>query len=262
MSLFSVVLLSLIQGITEFLPVSSSAHLVLTRLYLGINNDAEFIDVSAHLGSLLAVIWYYRNEVWDIIKNFFTFNFKTPASQLGLKILVATLPIVIVGSIMCYMGWEIKNPRIIIYTSIGAGLCLWLADIIGKNKRSFSDITFFDALFIGLGQVFAIIPGVSRSGSTVTAGLLRNLDRQSTLKFSFMLAIPTVMLAFLSGIFGLVHGGENIMWADAGLVVLFSAIFSFISINIMMKFVYKCSFKWFGIYRVLLGGVLYFILTK
>ena len=262
MSFFSIILLSFIQGITEFLPVSSSAHLMLARLCLGVKNNGAFVDVAAHLGSLLAVVWYYRVDVCRIVKNLVILKWTNPYAVLGLKIFVAVLPIVFIGAFMVFVGWEIKNPCIIIYTSIVAGVFLWGADFFGKKKREFSKVSFVDALFIGLGQVFSAIPGVSRSGSTVTAGLMLGFDRKSALKFSFMLAIPTVLLAFLAGIVRVVNNGESIMWGDACAIVLFSAVFSVVSINVMMRFVHKCSFKWFGIYRILLGILLYFILAK
>lgn len=258
------ILLSFIQGATEFLPVSSSAHLLILPYITNIKDQGIIIDISAHIGSLLAVCYFYRKDINGILKAFFSkkCNENVKEKKLSLKLIFAFLPIVIFGIIMLAFNIsEIRNPKVVIYTSAIFGVILYLADLYGKKKKDINELSYTSAILIGLSQILATIPGVSRSGITLTTAMACGQSRASSLKFTFLLSIPTITLiamgSFIKFIFLM---PIEINYYYICITVVFSFIFSLFAIKFILNWVKKSSFKIFAIYRILLALFLYIIL--
>ncbi|WP_017931442.1 undecaprenyl-diphosphate phosphatase [Robiginitomaculum antarcticum] len=265
MDFWHLVLLALIQGLTEFLPVSSSAHLILPAKVMGWPDQGPLIDLMAHLGSLGAVMLYFRRDVGDIVVGALgRINLAKPDAaqrQLALNIAVATPPVLIAGFAMNAVGLDeaVRSPLIIALTMAGFGIVLWLADIWGKSEKTADQMTIKTAAFLGLSQVLALIPGTSRSGITMTAARALGFTRPEAARFSMLMAIPVILAGGLYALFRLVTNGENAASLSDGLwVVGLSFIAAYAAIAVFMKLIAKISFLPFMIYRVALGAILLF----
>ena len=249
--LFEILLLSLIQGVSEFLPISSAAHLILASNIYEFKNQSLLIDISLHLGSLLAILFYFRNEIFNLKNNL----------NLFYKIIVATLPLIIIGYFLYSTGiiYEFRNIKVIVWTTFAGAILLHIADrrkIFNNLENSFN---FKSALIIGLFQIIALIPGTSRAGITITAGRILGFDRTDSSKISFYLSIPALAGASAIGIKDLLK--ENIEFNFIVLVGIFlSFIFSLITIKYFLKFIKKFSFKIFVFYRIILSLILLYII--
>ena len=248
---FEILLLSLIQGVSEFLPISSAAHLILASNIYEFKNQSLLIDISLHLGSLLAILFYFRNEIFNLKNNL----------NLFYKIIVATLPLIIIGYFLYSTGiiYEFRNIKVIVWTTFGGAILLHIADrrkIFNNLENSFN---YKSALIIGLFQIIALIPGTSRAGITITAGRILGFDRTDSTKISFYLSIPALAGASTIGIKDLLK--ENIEFNFIVLVGIFlSFIFSLITIKYFLKFIKKFSFKIFVFYRIILSLILLYII--
>ena len=249
--LFEILLLSLIQGVSEFLPISSAAHLILASNIYEFKNQSLLIDISLHLGSLLAILFYFRNEIFNLKNNL----------NLFYKIIVATLPLIIIGYFLYSTGiiYEFRNIKVIVWTTFAGAILLHIADrrkIFNNLENSFN---FKSALIIGLFQIIALIPGTSRAGITITAGRILGFNRTDSTKISFYLSIPALAGASAIGIKDLLK--ENIEFNFILLVGMFlSFIFSLITIKYFLKFIKKFSFKIFVFYRIILSLILLYII--
>ena len=249
--LFEILLLSLIQGVSEFLPISSAAHLILASNIYEFKNQSLLIDISLHLGSLLAILFYFRNEIFNLKNNL----------NLFYKIIVATLPLIIIGYFLYSTGiiYEFRNIKVIVWTTFAGAILLHIADrrkIFNNLENSFN---FKTALIIGLFQIIALIPGTSRAGITITAGRILGFDRTDSTKISFYLSIPALAGASVIGIKDLLK--ENIEFNFIVLAGIFlSFIFSLITIKYFLKFIKKFSFKIFVFYRIILSLILLYII--
>jgi len=264
MDLIQLILISLIQGISEFLPISSSAHLVLLPKLMSWNDQGLSIDIAAHLGSLLAVIYYFRTDFINIVVNGFGPVFGSKYARVDYKlfwlIILASLPALIGGFIFHdVISTYLRNPLVVAFTTIFFGFFLWISDIVGKKSRKITTITKKDALIIGLSQVLSLIPGTSRSGITMTTGLLLGLDRQTAIKFSFFMSVPIISMAALYEAWNLIQDGELIIIKDFLITIFFSATSSFFTIHFFLKFIDKIGMIPFVIYRLILGITLLFI---
>ncbi len=261
MILLYISILSIIQGITEFLPVSSSAHIVLMSAFFSqfkelgnITEDVLTIAIALHLGTLLSVMVYYNKEVKDMI------TFKD--IKLTTKILLAFIPIAIVGGIITMAGIDILQSKNIIATAmIVFGIILWVSDKYGKEKSTIKDIGYKESIIIGLSQVVALIPGVSRSGATMTAGRFIGMTRPEAVRFSLLLSMPTIGAAMLALIYKFITTEQNQteMLKVSVLVFILSAIVSYISLKVFVKFAKKFNMNFFVIYRIILGILLLLI---
>jgi undecaprenyl-diphosphatase len=251
-------LLAVIQGLTEFLPISSSAHLVLLPIVMQWQDQGLVMDIAVHLGSLLAVLFYFRRDLSQLIYGWFQTldagNERNEDSRLAWLILWATVPIFIVALIVqAFLIQYIRNAIVIGIASIVFGVLLWHADKSGKQTRINQELTMRDALMIGIAQAFALIPGASRSGVTMTAGLWLDLTRVEAARFSFLLAIPTILAASLYGCYTAIQHPLEINWRLTFGVIVCSAIVAFLCIRWFIKFVNKIGMLPFVIYRILLG---------
>lgn len=253
----AVILLAVIQGVTEFLPISSSAHLIIIKeLFGSITQDLNLVfDVSLHFGTVLAIIVYFFKDLYKIFINSFK-GIKSKDGKLFYLLIIATIPAGIVGVLFEDLIEEkVRNNLILIgFTLIVVGILIYLADKHFKNNRSIDDLKIVDAFFIGCSQILALIPGFSRSGTTLLSGRIRNINREDSLKFSFYMSIPVVLGAFLLTIIkdnniSLIINNLNIFIIGVGI----SFITGLLCIEFLLKYLKKYDFKIFMIYRIILG---------
>ena len=246
--MIEIFILSLIQGITEFLPISSSSHLILASEYLNFENKSLSIDVSLHIGSFLAVISFFYKEIINFYKNRILF----------LKILVSSIPIMIFGFFLIKTNLieELRNVKIIAWTTIIFGVLLYISDKCKLSQNIKDNFSFKSAILIGTLQIFSLVPGVSRSGIGITAARFLKFNREDSTKISFLLSIP--ILGVLS-----LHGISNIFFStsiDLSIINILSILFSFfvslITIKFFLAYVKRFNLKIFVYYRVLLGLLL------
>ena len=253
LSSIEILILAIIQGISEYLPVSSAAHLVLVSKYYVFTNQSLLIDICLHLGSLIAIIFYFRNDILNFIKN----------RDFLIKILIGTIPIIPVGYIMFQTGLidQLRNLEVIGWMSLIFGILLYVGDRSKITKKIDTQFTNKSAIIIGLFQVFALIPGVSRAGITITSGRLLGFNRFDSAKISFFLSIPTLAAASLLGIYNIYKEGSAELNFLAIIAVTFSFIFSYFTIALFLNFIKKFSLNIFIIYRIILSlfilGIVY-----
>lgn len=260
MTLFEIIVLAIIQGLTEFLPISSSAHLILPAELLGWVNQGLAFDVAVHVGSLLAVMIYFRNDIGRMAVAWLTQGFskqQSTDSRLAWWVILATIPAIIVGFLLKdFIEHYARSAAVIAFTTIGFGLLLWYADVKAKQIQKLDVLSGKQAMIIGLAQVLALIPGTSRSGITMTAGLMLGLDRESAARFSFLLSIPVILGAGTLAILDLLAMQEAVDWN----ALLYGAAFSFVSaylcIFLFLNWISRIGMLPFVIYRLLLGVVL------
>lgn len=245
--MIEIIILSLIQGVTEFLPVSSSSHLIIISEYLNFKNQNLAIDVSLHIGSFIGVICYFFED----IKNFY--NNKV----LFLKILIASLPVMFAGYILIETSIieTVRNIQIIAWTTIIFGVLLYVSDKF-KLDKNLNKLNFKSAFIIGLFQILSLVPGVSRSGIAITTARLLNYKRVDAAKISFLLSIPILGAVSLFGFKNIIFA-KDIDFTNLNLIAVFTSfIFSYFTIKYFLRYISKFSLSIFVIYRILLGLVL------
>ena len=249
--MIEILILSLIQGITEFLPISSSSHLILVSEYLNFKEQGLSVDVSLHIGSFIAVLTYFHKEILEFINN----------RKLFLKIFISSIPVMLVGFILVETNLinKIRNLQVISWTTIIFGVLLYISDKCSLEKKIDKSFTYKSALFIGLFQVLSLIPGVSRSGIAITAARILKFKRYDAAKVSFLLSIPILGAVSLFG-FKNLFTEANLNFTYLNLISAFlSFVFSYITIKYFLIFIKKFSLNIFIIYRILLGIILLFI---
>jgi undecaprenyl-diphosphatase len=248
--MIEILFLSLIQGITEFLPISSSSHLIIFSDYINSENQSLSIDVSLHIGSFIAVVTYFRNDLIDFIKN----------KDLFFKILVSSIPVMIVGFILVKTNLieGLRNIKIVGWTTVIFGILLYISDKYKLEKNINYNFNYKSAIFIGLFQILSLIPGVSRSGITITAARILNFKRFDASKISFLLSIPTLGAVSIFGLKNIIYS-ENVSLSILNIFLIFlSFIFSYITIRFFLKYIQKFNMNIFVIYRLLLGTIILF----
>tara|TARA_B100000427_G_C15507954_1_gene594842 strand:+ start:856 stop:1623 length:768 start_codon:yes stop_codon:yes gene_type:complete len=248
---FEIFLLSIIQGVSEFLPVSSAAHLILASSIYEFKNQSLIIDISLHLGSLLAILFYFKKDIFNFRKN----------KNLFFKILLGTLPLIIVGYFLYSTNiiHQFRSIKVIAWTTLLFGILLYIADKNQLLKKINSDLSVKSVLIIGFFQILALIPGVSRAGITITAGRILGFNRADSSKIAFYLAIPALLGASILGIKDLFE--QNINFNFLVLFgVFFSFLFSFLTIKFFIKYIEKFSLNIFVIYRIILSIILFYII--
>ena len=251
-------ILGLIQGLTEFLPISSSAHLLLPSLLFGTNDLGLYFDISVHAGTLAAVIYYFKSDIFLMTQSVLTKNIDLQKyKNLTFQLLIATIPVVLVG----YIFKDLIEQRIFSIESIAISnlifaAILLLAFLRNKSGKGIHEITLFTALFIGAFQCFALIPGASRSGTAITAALLIGLNLKDASKFAFMLGIPTILGALVLLVIDMQNTDIQFDFLILITGFLTSMIFAFFTIKLFLSFVEKIGMVPFVLYRVLLGVIL------
>jgi undecaprenyl-diphosphatase len=260
--------LAAVQGITEFLPISSSAHLILVPHLAGWPDQGVAIDAASHLGTLAAVLAYFWRDVWQLITGFLRLvgGRRDSAGQpdrwglMAVYIVIGTVPLLIVGyGIDRYAGGGIRSMAVIAWTMPVFGIVLYLADRFAVTLRRLEDLRFGHAMAIGVAQAFALIPGISRSGITMVTGRLLGFERAEAARFSFLLSIPASAAAGTYEVYKMITAGEMAALHDAAVVALLSALAGILAIAFLMVYLRRATFAVFATYRVLLGAVLLYL---
>lgn len=260
MNYFSAIFLGILQGVTEFLPISSSGHLVLAEFYLGIREAGLAFDVFLHLGTLLGVLLYFRRDFFLMITALLNPHVlgegAVPQRRLFYYICLGTVPAVVAGYFFKDTAETVfRSPYFVAATLAGAGLLLLAADRAGKHLRDMKSIGFFDAVLIGVFQAFALMPGVSRSGITMTAGLMLGLNRMSAARFSFLLSVPVIFGAGVYNMPDIIRHGSvpgQMGFYISGFAA--AAVSGYLVIAFLLRFIQTHSFAVFAYYRLLLAG--------
>lgn len=266
MTVFQAIVLGILQGLAEFLPISSSAHLSLAPWLLGWPDTGLAFDVSLHVGTLVAILWYFRREwmelaraAWSIVV---TREVRTMEQRRVVFLIVATIPAAVVGLLLEeYAETVFRAPVVTAIALIVLGLLLWGVDRLMPQRRDIDSMRWTDVVLIGLAQVLALVPGVSRSGATITAGRALGLDRSTAAVFSFLMSMPVIAAAAVLKVPDALR--ETGLGAPLVAGVLAAAVSGWLAIAVLLRFVTRHSYAAFAIYRVLLGGfVLWLIVSR
>ena len=269
LSWLQLVVLAVVQGITEFLPISSSAHLILVPHLTGWPDQGVAIDAASHLGTLAAVLAYFWRDVWQLITGFLRLvaGRRDGAGRpdrwglMAVYIGIGTVPLLIVGyGIDRYAGDALRKMEIIAWTMPIFGIVLYLADRFAMTMRRLEHLRFVHAITIGCAQALALIPGISRSGITMVTGRLLGFERAEAARFSFLLSIPASAAAGALKTYEMVKAGDTAMLHDAAIVAVLSALTGILAIAFLMVYLRRATFALFAIYRVVLGGFLLYLI--
>ena len=264
MTLTQIIVLAVVQGLTEFLPISSSGHLVLVPSIFGWTDQGLAFDVAVHFGSLVAVAMYFRTDIaallagtWDII----TMKPASSRTTMVWSIALGTVPAAIAGLLLAaWIAANLRDPLVVVCTLAGYGVLMALADRISSRDRTIADIGIRDGIMIGCAQALALVPGTSRSGVTITAGRLLGIRRQDAARFSFLLSAPVILLATIYEVVILVTGDSPVPWDNLSIAALVSCVVAYVSIEFFMRFVSVIGLLPFAIYRLVLAGVIIYVL--
>lgn len=265
MTLIQIIVLALIQGLTEFLPVSSSAHLILGSKLFGWQDQGLVFDVATHLGTLFAVLIYFRADLVGMARACFG-----PVEGENVRhnrdmvfyLAVASIPALVLGFFAHdLVEFYLRDVRIIAWATIGFGLLLWMADVLGSRQRDLGGMNLKSAIFIGLAQALALIPGTSRSGVTITAGRFLGFTPESAARFSFLLSIPVIAAAGAFGAWRIFTGEAPINWLQFLIALLFAAAAGWVCIAAFLALLNRVGLMPFIIYRLILGlGLLWLVM--
>ena len=254
--------LGMVQGLGEFLPISSSAHLIIAPWLFNWDNPGLGFDVVLHLGTLLAVLVYFKNDIILLVKGFWHSLFKSTRDlqnniyqKLAWLLILASVPGAVIGKLLEEKAETVfRNPLLIAFTLSVFGLVVLLVDYYGKKAKNLDRITWLDAVWVGLSQALAIIPGVSRSGSTMSMGLFLGFKREDAARFSFLMSIPIIFGAGLLKAKDAFSGGASL--SDVVIGFISAAVFGFLSIKFLLRYLARHDFKIFVWYRFILAGVI------
>lgn len=265
MTTLQIVILAIVQGLTEFLPISSSGHLVLAPYLFEWTDQGLAFDVAVHFGSLAAVCIFFRRDILSLLGGGIQVlggNVKTPESRMALAIAMGTVPASIAG--LMFASWieaNLRDPAVIVYTLAGYGILMALADRFGRRERNMADVGYKDAIIIGCAQALALVPGTSRSGVTITAARILGFERQDAARFSFLLSAPVILLAAGYKFVELISSDATVAWGQLGLGALVACIVAYISIEFFMRVVTRIGLAPFAIYRLILAAIILYALV-
>ena len=250
-NIIEILILSLVQGVSEFLPISSSAHLIIIETLYDFKNSSLLIDISLHLGSLTAIIFYFRKDILNLKNN----------QQLLTLILIGSLPVIITGFILYQTEiiYLLRDIKIIAWTTLIFGILLFLADKNNFNKKISSDLNLKSILLIGLFQILSLIPGVSRAGITITAARILKFNRVDSSKISFLLSIPALGGASFLGLKDLIKESFELNYL-VFLAIVTSFIFSYMTVKFFLIYINKFSMNIFVIYRIIIAAILFLLI--
>ena len=258
MDLLQLVVLAVLQGLTEFLPISSSGHLILVPALVGWQDQGLAFDIAVHLGSLIAVVGYFRHELLRLAKA--AFDPERAEFRLAWGIVVATVPLGLAGLMFAdVVSTTLRSPAVIAASTAGFGVLLLLADRL-RGQRTEHTLAWRDVLAIGVGQALALIPGTSRSGITMTVGLALGLSREAAGRFSFLLAVPAVAMTGLWQSLKFLGNPEPVPWLMLALATTLSALTAVAAIALFLRLIGRVGMAVFAVYRLLLAGVIVYVL--
>jgi len=263
MELMHIVILALVQGLTEFLPISSSAHLILFPALSGWADQGLAFDVAVHVGTLSAVVWYFRHQLGVMLRDWFASikqRRRVGDSNLAWAVGFGTIPVGLAGLLFKdVIETSLRSPLVIAGATIVFGLLLWWADAQARRVRDEHSINWRDVVIIGVAQAVALIPGTSRSGITMTAGLMVGLNRAAAARFSFLLSIPVILLAGGLNTLELIKSPLQVDWNALLLGIALSAISAYLCITLFLKALERIGMFPFVVYRLALGVALLWI---
>ena len=271
MTLLQAIILGVIQGITEFLPVSSSGHLIFIPQFLGWQDQGIAFDIFVHLGTLFAVAVYFRKRIWTLIRSFLPSSVLSSSissnkearqdRKLALWVLFSIIPAAVIGLMFEQVS---RSAQVVAWSLIVWGVVLAIADWVHSKKvqtTPFNKLKVSQVIFISLAQAIALIPGTSRSGITITAGLFSGLSKKAAAEFSFLMSLPVIGAAGLLKLLELISSPEAISWVPMLVGGLTAALSGFLAISFLMKLVEKRGFLPFAIYRVIVGVLILLVLV-
>jgi len=260
-----IVVLAIVQGLTEFLPISSSGHLVLVPNAFGWADQGLAFDVAVHFGSLGAVCLFFRKDLAALLRGavmLFGAERESLESRMALGIGLGTIPAAVAG--LLFADWieaNLRSAEVIVVTLSGYAVLMLLADRLGRRARNIADIRIKDAFLIGCAQALALVPGTSRSGVTITAAMALGFERQDAARFSFVLAVPVILLASGYELLVLISSEAAVAWSQLGIAALISGIVAYLSIEFFMRFVSQIGLLPFAVYRLILAAVILYVLV-
>jgi undecaprenyl-diphosphatase len=264
MEILNALCLAVLQGLTEFLPISSSGHLILVPALLGWTDQGLAFDVAVHLGSLVAVIAYFRRE-WVNMTGGWLRSLRgdmTPDGRLAWLVIAGSVPLAMVGLLVA--GWvedHLRSAMVVAAATAGFGLLLWAADYFSARQRDEHSLSVSDAMLVGAAQTLALIPGTSRSGITMTAALALGLNRDAAARFSFLLSVPAILMSAAWQSLQLFTSDVPVDWIGLSVATVATAVVAFLTIGWFLKFVARSGMLIFAIYRLLLAGVIVYVLA-
>ena len=265
MTLIQLMVLALIQGLTEFLPVSSSAHLILTSKAFGWPDQGLVYDTATHLGTLFAVLVYFRGDLIEMAQAWLgpaRTDEDRQHRSMTVFLALASIPVLLVGALAHgYVETYLRDVRIIALSTLFFGVFLWLAHIIGPSRRSLREIDLKSALIIGFAQAFALVPGASRSGVTIMAARFLGFTPDASARFSFLLAIPVVAAAGMYGALRIASGDSHIEWTQFFIAMLVAGLAGWVCIAVFLALLKRVGLMPFVVYRLLLGVLLLWYVT-
>ncbi|HUF74212.1 MAG TPA: undecaprenyl-diphosphate phosphatase [Gammaproteobacteria bacterium] len=260
MDIVEALTLALIQGLTEFLPISSSGHLILTPAFFGWTDQGLSFDIAVHLGTLCAVIVYFRRDLLAMTRDLFVAD--SADGRLARQLLLASVPLGLAGVLTSdLVETALREPFVIAAASAGFGVLLWAADRWRRGDLSERDLGLGQVMLIGLGQVLALIPGTSRSGITMTVALALGLSREAAARFSFLLAIPAIGMAAAWQAFQFARAPETLDWRALVPATIVAAAMAFIAIALFLRLIGRLGMGVFAAYRILLAVVIVYVLV-
>jgi len=263
MDLIQAIVLAIVQGITEFLPVSSSGHLILVPRFFGWPDQGLAFDAAIHIGTLAAVILYFRTRLTQMARAWIgsvTRRERSPDSRLAWAVLWGTLPVLIVGFLFNdYIEAHFRAPLLVAVQLAVFGVFLGLADRFGARVRDEYSVSWRDVAVIGCAQALALVPGTSRSGVTITAALSLGLTREAATRYSFLLAVPGTAVAALYECWRMTHASHQIDWQPVILAIVLAAVSGFLCIHFLLRFIQKIGMLPFTIYRLLLAALIVYV---
>ena len=263
MEILHVIVLAIIQGITEFLPISSSGHLILVPHFLHWPDQGLAFDAAIHIGTLAAVVLYFRVQLTHMTTAWLTSlrtRELTPDARLAWAVLWGTIPVGLVGLLFSdYIEQHFRSPLLVATTLSAYGILLWVADRLGRRTRDEYSVNWRDAMVIGIAQALALVPGTSRSGITMTAGLTLGLTREAAARYSFLLAVPGTALAALLECWKMSQAAEAVDWQAVVLGIAVAAASGFVCIHFLLRFIQRIGMWPFSVYRLLLAAVIVYV---
>jgi len=255
MTLIQIIVLALVQGLTEFLPVSSSAHLILGGKLFGWPDQGLVFDVATHLGTLLAALAYFRRDLWQMALPWLAKGKGDEASRrLGLILVVASIPAIAVGGLLHNLvETALRDVHVIAFSTLIFGLLLWWADARGRRSKTIHAMNMKAGFLIGLAQTLALVPGTSRSGITITMGRILGFDAEASARFSFLLSIPVIAAAGGYGILRMILNEAAIDWQQFTLAVVLAAVAGWLCIAAFLALLQRVGLVPFVLYRLALG---------
>lgn len=267
MTLLQIIVLAIVQGMTEFLPISSSGHLVLAPSLLGWPDQGLAFDVAVHVGTLIAVVWFFRDDLMRMSLAFFrqwSPEVNAPQRQdarLAWFIVIGTIPVGLAGMLgKRFIESSLRDPVVIAAAMAGFGVLLWLAYRLNKRQRELDRMSLGDAVVIGLAQVLALIPGTSRSGITMTAGFALNFTPEAAARFSFLLSIPVILLAGGLTTLDLLQTPGAVDWQALVVGTVLSAVVAYVTIAFFLRFIARIGMLPFMLYRLALAAAIVYLL--